>query len=90
MARDGETTIASERSPLLAKADGSQANGDIQEEVASLSGEISDGEANEPGETGIKEPTPKELFLIMGSLYLGVFFAALGTYSLSFPRRRMV
>ena len=83
MAQNGETTSASERSPLLVKTDGH--NGDAQERVAVAPEEVVDGEANEAGEISIEEPTSRELALIMGSLYLGVFFAALGAYSSPIP-----
>ena len=85
MAQNRETTSASERSPLLVKADRLQANSDTSERIAAAPEEVVDGEANEADETSIKEPTSREVALVMGSLYLGVFFAALGAYSSPIP-----
>lgn len=78
----GDNDTSTERSPLLGRHQGGQndttaGNGTVVEPENAQP--ISDGAGDDDQEIALAdEPSTKKLIAIMGSLWVGVFFAALG------------
>ena len=69
-----------ERSPLIPKANDRREDGEVEGAIERhLNHNTTWNETNEDGAVSIKEPTTRELAVIMGALYISVFFAALGS-----------
>lgn len=74
---DGNSTTASERSPLLGDQKQTPDNGTIEREAGEEAQE-------EPSDIPLAEqPSNAKLFVTLGTLYFGVFFAALGMYNIT-------
>jgi hypothetical protein len=86
---EGDNDASTERSPLLGRHqaghnDTTVGNGAVVEPENAQP--ISDGAGDDDQEIALAdEPSTKKLIAIMGSLWLGVFFAALGTLIALFP-----
>jgi len=87
-ADEGNGSISTERSPLLGGLNGT-VSGDgaiVEPENAQPT---SEGASDDDEQIVLAdEPSTKKLLAIMGALWLGVFFAALGTFDCTFPHPR--
>ena len=69
-----------ETSHLLPKTNGPEQDGQLSGIVERPTGQSASADENDnDGAVVVKEPTTLELSLIMGAMYTGVFFAALGS-----------
>ncbi len=77
---DSTPSPSDERSPLLGTGDRNNAyNGSIEgAEQAVENSSLADG-GDEPQVTIAEEPSNKKLFLVLGSIWVGCFLAALGS-----------
>lgn len=86
---EGDNDTSTERSPLLGRHQGSQndtttGNGTVVQPINAQPISERAGD-DDQGIALADEPSTKKLIAIMGTLWLGVFFAALGTLLTLFP-----